>query len=505
MITKILTTQSVGSTPAESSKRTDPARRGGDSFESVLARKANEQDQNSSKGKLEADAPTGEEAKSQEVNGDQPADGPAPESESAPASEETLPFESSDKDAEADPLVAGNSTAEEGETSSDVHTETDPEFHTSEESNAAEIVAEAGAVAVQAPLAQTSTVTEESAVETPSKTEVLPRTMPQAEAEVEDSQPIATRAGPLSDTQERNGTSVLLNAQREEVRQQWVISPMPPETKGQPVVQTPAMTSAEALKTAPPVEVGKEEIRARDMPLTAVQAQAATTVVSARAQISAGDTRQLHSAANGTAQILATAQAQLSDTVLKSSSAVVTSLMGTGDAAKVGEDILTQRGAESFALPQLLAEASVRSGASSFRAETPRHVAQQLAEAVATGGKRNVDVTLNPRELGHVNMRVMTTDVGVTVTINAERPETEDLMRRHIQDLAREFKEMGFSDISFQFGSDAQAGQSEDGDGNGGAGGSGLQGEGDAVEETQSGLPLSQQLNIAADRLDIRI
>jgi|GEM_PF-1235475 len=505
MITKILTTQSVGSTPAESSKRTDPARRGGDSFESVLARKANEQDQNSSKGKTEAEAPTGEDAKSQEVNGDQPADGPAPKSESAPASEETLPFETSDKDAEADPLVAGNGAAEEGETSSDVHTETDPEFHTSEESDAAEIVAEAGAVVVQAPIAQTSTVTEETAVEMPSKTEALPRTMPQAEAEVEDSQPIAARAGPLSDTQERNGTSVLLNAQREEVRQQRVIGPMPPETKGQPVVQTQAMTSAEALKTAPPVEVGKEEIRARDMPLTAVQAQAATTVVSARAQISAGDTRQLHSAANGTAQTLATAQAQLSDTVLKSSSAVVTSLMGAGDAAKVGEDILTQRGAESFALPQLLAEASVRSGASSFRAETPRHVAQQLAEAVATGGKRNVDVTLNPRELGHVNMRVMTTDVGVTVTINAERPETEDLMRRHIQDLAREFKEMGFSDISFQFGSDAQAGQSEDGDGNGGAGGSGLQGEGDAVEEAQSGLPLSQQLNIAADRLDIRI
>ncbi len=505
MITKILTTQSVGSTPAESSKRTDPARRCGDSFESVLARKANEQDQNSSKGKTEAEAPTGEDAKSQEVNGDQLADGPAPESESAPASEETLPFESSDKDAEADPLVAGNSVAGEGETSSEVHTETGPEFHTSEESDAAEIVAEAGAVAVQAPLAQTSTVTEETAVETPSKTEALPRTMPQAEAEVEDSQPIATRAGPLSETQERNETSVLLNAQREEVRQQRVIGTMPPETKGQPVVQTQAMTSAEALKTAPPVDVGKEEIRARDMPLTAVQAQAATTVVSARAQISAGDTRQLHSAANGTAQTLATAQAQLSDTVLKSSSAVVTSLMGTGDAAKVGEDILTQRGAESFALPQLLAEASVRSGASSFRAETPRHVAQQLAEAVATGGKRNVDVTLNPRELGHVNMRVMTTDVGVTVTINAERPETEDLMRRHIQDLAREFKEMGFSDISFQFGSDAQAGQSEDGDGNGSAGGSGLQGEGDAVEETQSGLPLSQQLNIAADRLDIRI
>jgi flagellar hook-length control protein FliK len=134
-------------------------------------------------------------------------------------------------------------------------------------------------------------------------------------------------------------------------------------------------------------------------------------------------------------------------------------------------------------------------------------VAQQLAEAVATAGRRNVDVSLNPRELGHVNMRLVTTDVGVTVTINAERPETEDLMRRHIQDLAREFKEMGFSDISFQFGSDTQAGDTGEDDGASASGSGGRGSEDDAganIGERADQLP-SQQLNIAADGLDMRI
>ncbi|KUP94744.1 flagellar hook-length control protein FliK [Tritonibacter horizontis] len=200
---------------------------------------------------------------------------------------------------------------------------------------------------------------------------------------------------------------------------------------------------------------------------------------------------------------LQTAQQINAEAMLKNTSAVVSEVFANADGGATGDDVLTQRGAESFALPQLLAEASVRSGASSFRAETPRHVAQQLAEAVATNGKRNVDVSLNPRELGHVNMRVSTTDTGVMVFIQAERPETEDLMRRHIQDLAREFKEMGFSDISFQFGSDTRPGQSDDTETSGRSGGSSGSGDGDAMEADT--LPLAQHLNISADGLDIRI
>ena len=306
----------------------------------------------------------------------------------------------------------------------------------------------------------------------------------------------AMRSDVLNDQKVRNSTSILLDAHREVSRQQ------PATTRAQADVAQVTLTKPELMKQGQPVtaELQGTPVRLREMPQVAPAVAMAPTV---RPQINTADVRVANPA--GGVQTTAQSQALVANTVLQSAAAVVTGIAGGGNTPRLGEEVLTQRGAESFALPQMLAEASVRSGASSFRAETPRHVAQQLAEAVATAGKRNVDVSLNPRELGHVNMRVTTTDVGVTVVINAERPETEDLMRRHIQDLAREFKDMGFSDISFQFGSDAQTGQSGEGGTSGDAGGAGLKGEGDAVEEGQPDLPLSQHLNIAADGLDMRI
>jgi len=322
----------------------------------------------------------------------------------------------------------------------------------------------------------------------------------------------ATRVEALKEQQGRGGTSMTLEAHRETLRQQTSAAGVAAAAgeKVQPGQTKPAQTSLSRTDLQPAMSsavraVGEEApVRLRDMPMTAAQAMAPTPA-SRTPPTGSADAKMANTTLTNAAQTSASPQALATGTVLQSSSAVVTSVFGASDSPRTGEDVLTQRGAESFALPQLIAEASVRSGASSFRAETPRHVAQQLAEAVATGGKRNVDVSLNPRELGHVNMRVTTTDVGVTVTINAERPETEDLMRRHIQDLAREFKEMGFSDISFQFGSDAQAGQSGDEDDTSHSGASGAEGDGDAINDGQHDLALSQQLNIAADGLDMRI
>ncbi|WP_255731525.1 flagellar hook-length control protein FliK [Phaeobacter sp. B1627] len=329
---------------------------------------------------------------------------------------------------------------------------------------------------------------------------------------------LASRASALEEQKGRNGISTTLDAHRETLRQQRpqasateAGTPAKPATdievgatgKGDdasirlPGVQ-PATTAQQTV-----AEVQARSARADAPVQTASGMQAPGAAFDVRTQsanVQPKTTQTPGAPASGTATPSAA-----TGTVLQSSSAVVTSVFGASDSAGTGEDVLTQRGAESFALPQLLAEASVRSGAASFRAETPRLVAQQLAEAVATNGKRNIDVSLNPRELGHVNMRVSTTETGVTVVIQAERQETEDLMRRHIQDLAREFKEMGFSDISFQFGSDTSAGQSEDGEMTDSSGGTALKGDGDAVEEEPQGLPLSQQLNISADGLDIRI
>jgi len=54
-------------------------------------------------------------------------------------------------------------------------------------------------------------------------------------------------------------------------------------------------------------------------------------------------------------------------------------------------------------------------------------------------------------------------DTGISVLITAERPETLDLMRRHIDQLAEEFRNLGYEDIGFEFtGSDAHRGFEND-------------------------------------------
>lgn len=101
-------------------------------------------------------------------------------------------------------------------------------------------------------------------------------------------------------------------------------------------------------------------------------------------------------------------------------------------------------------LSQLLTEAVAQPG-TVHRPETPRMVAVQLAQAIVAKGDRNVDVALNPEELGRVKMRVSTSETGITVVIQTERAETGDLMRRHINELADEFRKMGFQNVSFEF------------------------------------------------------
>ncbi len=160
-------------------------------------------------------------------------------------------------------------------------------------------------------------------------------------------------------------------------------------------------------------------------------------------------------------------------------------------------------GLELPGLSQLLTEATVSPG-TVHKPETPRLIANQMAEALAMKGERNVDVALNPKELGHVNMRVSVTETGVSVMIQTERAETGDLMRRHINELADEFKRMGFEDISFQFSGDEASNQS------GGRGEANTQagrstGHGDEDLADLSAEPMTQSLNLGEVGLDMRI
>ncbi|MEX0319852.1 MAG: flagellar hook-length control protein FliK [Ruegeria sp.] len=89
----------------------------------------------------------------------------------------------------------------------------------------------------------------------------------------------------------------------------------------------------------------------------------------------------------------------------------------------------------------------------STRAELARAVAGQLSAAVsARAGAGIVDITLNPEELGRVSMALSTRDDALILSISSERPETLDLMRRHIAELSTEFRELGYESVTFEFG-----------------------------------------------------
>lgn len=90
------------------------------------------------------------------------------------------------------------------------------------------------------------------------------------------------------------------------------------------------------------------------------------------------------------------------------------------------------------------------------RPEVARHVAQQLAEVARQMPDRPIELALNPEELGRVRLTFTMTDGGISVAVIAERGETMDLLRRHIDTLAQEFRDMGYKDVNFEFSRNGQ-------------------------------------------------
>ncbi len=77
--------------------------------------------------------------------------------------------------------------------------------------------------------------------------------------------------------------------------------------------------------------------------------------------------------------------------------------------------------------------------------------AARTADVLGQNRDRKIDISLHPRELGHVRMSMAMSDSGVTVTIAADRSETLDLMRRHIDNLSTALQSLGHHSVAFQF------------------------------------------------------
>lgn len=85
-------------------------------------------------------------------------------------------------------------------------------------------------------------------------------------------------------------------------------------------------------------------------------------------------------------------------------------------------------------------------------ARSPHAIGVQLADRMPATVGQPVEITLAPEELGKVRMTMSASDGALTLQLVADRPETLDLMRRHIDQLAQDFRDMGFDRLSFAFG-----------------------------------------------------
>jgi Flagellar hook-length control protein FliK len=80
----------------------------------------------------------------------------------------------------------------------------------------------------------------------------------------------------------------------------------------------------------------------------------------------------------------------------------------------------------------------------------PRAV-YQIAQAAAAMNDRPVELSLNPQDLGRVRLTLHSRDGILTVNVAAERPETLLFLRRHIDQLATQLRDVGYQDLSFAF------------------------------------------------------
>lgn len=127
----------------------------------------------------------------------------------------------------------------------------------------------------------------------------------------------------------------------------------------------------------------------------------------------------------------------------------------------------------------------------------------QVSAAIQAQTERAYDIHLSPAELGKVRISLSPSDAGITVSILADRPETLDLLRRHADLLAQDFRDMGYESATFSFGAESQGENSGD-QGQSGSDPSLMPGQPDRVDQEQV---ITEPVNrrSGSGRMDLRI
>ena len=79
-------------------------------------------------------------------------------------------------------------------------------------------------------------------------------------------------------------------------------------------------------------------------------------------------------------------------------------------------------------------------------------LAEQIKEHSKPGQPTSLELSLSPEELGKVRLLMTPEGDKVRIVIQAERPETLELLRRNTESLASELRQYGYASTSFNFG-----------------------------------------------------
>ena len=81
-----------------------------------------------------------------------------------------------------------------------------------------------------------------------------------------------------------------------------------------------------------------------------------------------------------------------------------------------------------------------------------RDALPQIVETVRSTARGEVELTLNPEELGRIRLSMSGGEAGLQVTIQSDRAETAELLRRHIALLRDELAGLGYAQVDIGFG-----------------------------------------------------
>ncbi len=137
------------------------------------------------------------------------------------------------------------------------------------------------------------------------------------------------------------------------------------------------------------------------------------------------------------------------------SSTVQKDLAAKGLVARFATDTKLERGllGEQYPLGSPTSSAvSLTPSFSISSADISRQIVPQINVLVSKPDQAAVEIALNPQELGKVRMSMALSESGVVVNFLTERPETLHLLRRHIDILLQDLRDIGFTNINFSFG-----------------------------------------------------